>query len=720
MASRPAESAGPRKLRTYGGLSRSRTSTPSKIRQSRTPILSTAAKLAQSSNACLSRGKSVESPGPDNTNSPPILERSSTETSANIHGVGRKRKRPILAMLDERPDYELGDFLERDSKSADLTSRKPSTGSSLVERDYSMEIRRAVAENTSAAGGTAMEDDFKISIPRRRRLIDALTTPECTRANEIGRSAYNESPEASEREADSAERIHAVPDARSGTGNRRSTPISRKVRLTYSQSRTSGESQALEASSPLPAVSMDDSVLPDTQMRSSPIKDQDTYNIFDDPDPQPAIRSVHELRRSGAINRHADEMDDLLIRVGKPGTGSLATRRTALCELAQRLPRDGFAEQFRDHNCRDKVAIDIGEEDDVVCGFALAAALVIFLKSNSAPHLVRQLTRQGLGRFLGRLLRVDDDIDLYTARRHTKLSRMLAASLHEVKHILVEMSIWHGHAPLQLSPRTLSLRLLETISRCSEGQLLQQVANDLGRDLAIVAAGMRTSEILDYALTVFALEVLSGSGISMVSDKAEFSKLHLPRSIFSFLRAALRNWPSERHELGSAVMKLAINTTNTEDGAAAFKVADLSLLADRIGRGFDNVKQAIDCGVLENSVYDDLLLMLGVMINVMEHSHRARTSVDKTALDKIAKLWEDNQPTISEANLVDKSKLSVAVNYLAVLLGYLCLTTRGRARVNTQVGSLVISIRQFVDMCRAVDSRTKELESLATELYRQI
>ncbi|RDA90050.1 hypothetical protein CP533_6538 [Ophiocordyceps camponoti-saundersi (nom. inval.)] len=653
MDSRPAKGAGSKKLMTYGALSRSKTPAPPATRQSNPTPHFTVPKLAESNK--IYKYRSFEFAGTDTSKTPPGLVRHSTEISANEHGIRKKRKQSVSATLDERPNCGLGGLLKRESESVAITSPNFGTCSSSGERKHQMDTRRAFAANQLLVESSGLKDDGKLSTPRRRRLIDALATPDGLSTNEATDTVLNGNLEASELEEESnlTQRVQAIPESRSGAGNRRSTPYGRKIRLTYSQSGSSfGKSQALEGSSPLAIGSIDDSILPNTHAPSSPVGDEDTYNyVLDDPHPQPAIRSVHELRRSGAFNRYADEIDDLLIRIGKPGTGTLATRRTALCELAQRLALDSFAEQFRDHGCRDKIAVGVGEEDDVICGFALAAALIIFFKSNSAPHLVRELTRQGLGKFLGQLLRVEDDIDIFTARKHAKLSRTLLASLYEVKRTMMDTSIWHGYKPIILSPRTLSLRLLETVSRCSEGQLLQQVADDLGRDLTTVASVLKTSEVLDYALTVYALEMLSGAGVSIASDKAGFSEFQLPKSIFSFLRRAMAKWPSERHDLGSAVIKLAINTTNTEDGAAAFDVADLSLLADRIERGFATVKQAISYGALENGIYDELLLILGVMINVVEHSHRARTSLEGTALDKIAKLWEDNQPAVSEVSI---------------------------------------------------------------------
>lgn len=79
---------------------------------------------------------------------------------------------------------------------------------------------------------------------------------------------------------------------------------------------------------------------------------------------------------------------------------------------------------------------------------------------------------------------------------------------------------------------------------------------------------------------------------------------------------------------------------------------------------------------------------------------------------------------VGKADSVDKSKVSVALGYLAVLLGYLCLTTRGRERIKAQFGNgegirtLIGSIQDFVAMYKTVDSKVHALEALITELCR--
>lgn len=72
---------------------------------------------------------------------------------------------------------------------------------------------------------------------------------------------------------------------------------------------------------------------------------------------------------------------------------------------------------------------------------------------------------------------------------------------------------------------------------------------------------------------------------------------------------------------------------------------------------------------------------------------------------------------------MEKSQLSVAVGYLAVLLGYLSLVGSVRRRLADRTGDegvsgLIGSIQEFIGMYRSVDSKVHELEGLVNELQR--
>ncbi|KJZ70445.1 hypothetical protein HIM_10164 [Hirsutella minnesotensis 3608] len=734
---------GQRKLTTYGSLSRKNSLLRNKSGAPQAPH--EAKPNAQSSISRSPGGPPHEAAmQPDDAETVPIQ-------SAIPQQNARKRKRneSTVCAVKRIPDSSgrLGDDAKSAIKasashtdsclSVDSHSFETAVGrnqqSGLVKKSptnlasVASESAKTPAKTSGPSQLNATKNNDSLSLSRRPRLIDALAAQKETRPKKS-------SPARAPRDGIGSPRAGRTTSNQDqglrSTDRRTATPTSRKVKYTYSQSRSlQPEPKDLDESHLMEPDMGVDATLGETHSFLSPTDDDKAEDDgSDDAGSQFAIKSVHELKRSGANNRFADEMDDLLARIGTPTTGSLTMRRNALCELAQQLPQESFAGQFRDHGSRDRIAKSIGGEQDPISAFALAASLLIFFKSGPAPHLVHQLSQHGLGQLMGRLLRVDDDIDALGAQRAMNLSRTTRASLHQVKTSLTQMPIWHGLEPKQISPRAVALILLEIVGRCADAQDLELIARQLDKDLIATVVECSSPEILpenvDFAFTVFALEALSSAGISIESQARGSSKTRLPRSTAEFLQKTLRHWPDGRGEVEAATLKLAINTTNTAKGAEAFDSCMLSLLANRVGKGVEKVKNAIGTGSLQNDLYDELLLLLGVMINIVEHNATARTSLEDEVVDELLGLWQKNRQVISEADSVDKSKVSVAISYLAVLLGYLCLAKRGRERVTAWAGDgevipdLIKSIGDFVTMYKTVGNRTSELEALVNELSR--
>ncbi|KAG6018349.1 hypothetical protein E4U43_002949 [Claviceps pusilla] len=578
------------------------------------------------------------------------------------------------------------------------------------------------------------ESANRSSTPSRRpRLIDALAAQKAALATH---DANADSDEAESGRCKSPERtsigmLQNLPahgaHARS-LDRRGATPTSRKVRFTYRESRTIARESHTPETFHNPIRGLDSNLDPlIVDARPGSPSPTDVFAL-DESEPdvcaQPAIKSVHELRRAGANNRFADEMDDLLYRIGLPSTDVSTMRRNALCELVQKLQRKDFLRQFRDHASRDTVARKVGDEMDSICGFALIAALICFLSSGPTPNLLRQLADDGIGKLLARLLSTDEDIAVIATQKRLSTSRTTRSSVKEVKTILQHLPIWHGYQPTSISPRTAALQLMALLSRCADAALLDRIL--LESQQAIIAVATWASEQgspddVDYALTVFALQIQSSAGVSprLNSDGGH------PTRISSLLLKTIQRWPSGRAELESAVLKLALNTSNGEDEATAFDDPQLSAkLAICISELFTSVHATIRLGKLENEKYDELLLMLGVMINIMEHCSSARRAVNVDAMGKLMTLWQDKQQSVGEADSVNKSKLSVAVGYLSVLLGYMCLAGQAREHIEKCVGrdalqSLRSSIQQFAHLYKAVDSKAHAMDTLVEEL-RQI
>ncbi|KAG6055521.1 hypothetical protein E4U32_006261 [Claviceps aff. humidiphila group G2b] len=581
--------------------------------------------------------------------------------------------------------------------------------------------------NSSRRGSKNAERTARPS--RRPRLIDALAAQEAAPIADDANvpfetdSAQPISPERRSAEELQSSSTHGV---RARILDRRGmTTTNRKVRVTYRESRTIARVSTSESFRSTGNVEEDlDSLI--VGPRPLPPSPTDAFALDDSEREgctQPAIKSVHELRRAGLNNRFADEMDDLLYRIGLPSSDVSTMRRNALCELVQKFQRKDFLRYFRDHASRDRIVRDVGKEMDPVCGFALITALICFLNSGPAPNLLRQLANDGVGKLLARLLPVDDDIGVMATQKKLNMSRITRSSLREIKTILQHLPIWHGYQPETISPRTAALQLMALLSRFADATLLDQILLESQRaiiDVATWASEQGSFDDVDYALTVFMLQTQSTAGVSprLNSDGGH------PTRISSLLSKAIQRWPSARTELESAVLKLALNTTNTEDEATAFDDPQLSAkLAICIGELFASVHATIRLGRLENERYDELLLMLGVMINIMEHCSSARRSVNENAMGKLMKLWQDNQQSVAEADSVNKSKLSVALGYLSVLLGYMCLAGQAREHIESCFGpnallSLRNSIQQFAHLYKAVDSKAHAMDSLVEELSR--
>ncbi|KAI8657329.1 WAPL domain-containing protein [Fusarium keratoplasticum] len=503
----------------------------------------------------------------------------------------------------------------------------------------------------------------------------------------------------------------------------------RRIKYTYGQSRsilsessklsepgmgagmatTEEELDALLASPPPPPINPDPFDMSDD-------------DLDEDGDVRPAIKSVHELRRAGANNRFADEMEDLLARIGTPSSSPSTMRRNALLELAQKLQNKDFIGQFRDHATRDKIASNIGQEEDVISGFALTAVLVTFLNFSDAAHLLRQLVEDGLGKLLGVLLHASEDIDEIVQRK-MRLSKMSRASVSQVKTLLMKMDIWQGRHLQELSPQTLALQLLNIVCQRIDPLQTSGVIRDIESDLTVIMERCTTADPSTNAVFALVVSILETQSSQAVGDEEEVSWVSQQTSkVACFLNNSLRQWPEKPGSVETTTLKLSINMSNTAHGAAAFNdEVLLARLSSCMRAGFKSALDALSNRRLRGETYDGLLLVLGVAINILEHCPPARANIAGEPLDGLVTLYLQNQASMSEADSVEKSQLTVAFGYLAVLLGYLSLIDSARQRFAEQAGSggissLISSIQEFIGMYRSVDNKVTELEGLVNDL----
>ncbi|KAL6693543.1 hypothetical protein J3F84DRAFT_379158 [Trichoderma pleuroticola] len=600
-------------------------------------------------------------------------------------------------------------------------------------------VSQAVTQKVSTAVGTSTaklgkEADANASytnkVPdtpptRRRRLIDALV------AEENITSSPSPSPNRSQSQIidgsdhvnnNTKEHKHARIDRPSfrkeaplrRTGSDSSVLERRKVKFTYSQSRSfiqaSQESDAAESTD---YPSLLDEIDEPIKRPPSPVMDEDDDDELKN---KVAIRSVHELRRAGANNRSSDEVDDLLSRIGTPGPLASTMRRNGLCELASRLQKKEFMNQFRDHASRDNIAKGICHEKDTISGFLLAAIFVIFLSAETAPHLLRQLTENQVGVWLNNLLAIQEDATAIAAQKSANMSKAGRTALDSVKRALLEMDVWHGYKLQRLSPRTISLQLLSMLIGLLDPQDVRVLLDDTFANFSQLRSSFTeddSREDVDYALTVLIMEAESNAAAP--ADEPLMKIRQEMSDIAAFLQSMLQHWPRTRHNIDATLLKLAINTTNNETRAAALQNGRLlSSLVCSISSGFSAVQSAIQNSAFESNVYDELSLILGIMINILEHCADARTSIHEDEVDKLNATWSESERSIETDDSVETSKLGIAYSYLAIILGYLYL---GHTRLPVP-GGLVPAIQHFITINKTVNNKTAELEHLVYSLTR--
>ncbi|UKZ57969.1 hypothetical protein TrVGV298_011830 [Trichoderma virens] len=631
-------------------------------------------------------------------------------------------RRALKLPLSQKLTWTLHGIDAKDSKSN--SSEKGFTDShETVSEAVTPKASAAISTSTAKLEKGTEAKISSISKPpdtpptRRRRLIDALAaeksiqsspSPSSSQNHNIGGLDHVSNKEHKHARVERPSFRKEAPLRRAGSDS--SVLERRRVKFTYSQSRSfiqaSQESSAAESTD---YPSLMDEIDEPIKRPPSPTPDEDDDD--DDLKNKVAIRSVHELRRAGANNRSSDEVDDLLSRIGAPGSLASSMRRNGLCELASKLQKKEFMNQFRDHASRDNIAKGIRHEKDTISGFLLAAIFVIFLSAETAPHLLHQLTENRVGLWLSNLIMMQEDVTAIAAHKSANMSRAGRSALAGVKSALLEMDLWQGYKLQQLSPRTISLQLLSMLVRLLDPHDVRVLLDDTFASFSQLRSSFAKDDSrdeVDYALTILIMEAESNS---TTPAEEPLMKIRQEMSdIAAFLQSTLQCWPRTRHNIDATLLKLAINTTNNETRAAALQTSQLmSSLVCCITSGFSSVQSAIQNSAFESNIYDELSLILGIMINVLEHCSDARTSIHADEIDKLVATWSE-----SERSIETTSKLGIAYSYLAIILGYLYL---GHTALPLPSG-LVPAIQHFININKTVNNKTAELEHLVYSLTR--
>lgn len=390
--------------------------------------------------------------------------------------------------------------------------------------------------------------------------------------------------------------------------------------------------------------------------------------LDDDPNATGAIRSLHELRQAGANSRFADEMEDILDRVGVPTPKPSSARRNALLELAQKMPQKSFRQQFRSHSVDGTLFNRLDRERDVIAGFAIVSILVTLCSATMPAHLLAQLRSQGVASLVECMLSQEADIGSICKDRKTNMSKIGQSTVVSVKSAMLALSVWGPVPPEALSPRTIALKCLELL--CRQGgdagdkddimspavteQLFSVLSAAREPDYWASSSGEGRGPSPDLSIALSMLETHAVKVMQARQD-LKWKDTYLP-VVADVLAMAIRHGPDAFGEVELSVLKLTINMTNNNPEATTVFVDKglLQALAEAACGTFEVVLKSITDDAFVSGVLDTLVLMLGVMINFSEddplagrnlHDDQGRPTA---ALDRLIRVFLDHHAVTSE------------------------------------------------------------------------
>ena len=525
------------------------------------------------------------------------------------------------------------------------------------------------------------EASTTVAPPRRKRLIDALVAQKGEDSSSDEDDNFSESPRGRQspqfQDPSSPNPSTMTPSkrlARPMLATKKSGP-----KFTYTQQRSMlAENDPLFDGGGLGGMGMDDSLSGGALFnigRMTKSAALDAFSFMDEEDETVntgAVRSIHELRQAGANSRFADEIEDILDRVGSPSEKPSSLRRGALFELAQKTNEKSFRSQLRNHGGADDVFKLLDKETDLISGFAIGAVVANMMATSASTLLLQQLKTQGFATLIERLLGEPRDIVQFAKERKQNVSRNGQTTLGTIEASLLKLPIWETALPKLVSPRTLALKCLDLTMRQStqmtnEFEVFSPKVTD--QLFSILAAGASDQACWEFpkeqaSIDFFlALYVLEGHSIyAMQSHLSPTWTAHYVPIVADVLETTLARPTDKFSDLESLSLRITLNMTNHNHDASGTLVNKglLQSLAQSACVAFDVVLNSMKADAFLSKVYESLIMMLGVMINFCVYYPPAGKSLDTKAgtpgpqLERLIQLFADNHSKTSDVSPLSK------------------------------------------------------------------
>ena len=377
------------------------------------------------------------------------------------------------------------------------------------------------------------------------------------------------------------------------------------------------------------------------------------------------VKSIHELREAGGVARTVGEMEAILDDIEDNPNQSVSLKRSGLLDLATKLENPAATQLLFDTGLDTRFLSLMGTCEDLMVNVLLMISLTRLLISPSPSHTSFFITNKKVTRYLSQFLNSTEEFRSLASDRKTNMSKITRDQISNINKCLIRSSIWKCGSPSHITPRLLALHCLQSIV---------QQAREIS-PLTPVLSPNNIKALVDVitSLLSFPLQV-STSNVTM--------ELHLVLSILESSTADSNTtsteetiWTSAAIEKLSDVLPMIQQLKQAEDigqlRALALRVC-LNLTNNNLSSSRQFSKPFLVKSVMSVVVQafhdlsldtpgnrlkvtlDNLVLSLGLLINIVEWSEEARNlflEVDEGSvnlLELLLQLFNTNCSPVSE------------------------------------------------------------------------
>jgi Wings apart-like protein regulation of heterochromatin len=376
------------------------------------------------------------------------------------------------------------------------------------------------------------------------------------------------------------------------------------------------------------------------------------------------IRSIHELRQAGGNARSQVDLESILEDFEAKGSSARARRLRGLAQLAERLRNPEIGRYIIDQSLDQRLCGCPDLDGDLVGKTLLTMILSRLMVSVQLPISSLKGLFETIMRFGITLIHEAREFRTMVRDRQQNLSRLTYKELTALVEPFCSSLVWPNQRPMSPTPQLIFVRALD---------ILMRQVRQLG-DFSMAIPASLFNQLVELLLRVAPTEVIekenSNAGLLMEStvsiiesltisnDWAEDGCLEIAKKLsrmgpmLSQLTASSAG-DSERTQ--HLILRLILNITNN-DSELCNSFSEPTLLSAIFGiiqRDFLQTPM-LDNGVLKDTKLEGVILALGTLSNLAEHSDSFRhaalsSSLDgKSMVDWIASAFRDQVDVASE------------------------------------------------------------------------